>query len=572
MTGFSNDLQKIAHNDPAFKHLEPSERISDAGVQSLAAALVNNSSLLRIDLWDQEISDVNLGDLTKTLETHKKLSSLNLGKNQITELGASYIGELIEKNSVLISLILKKNPFGSEGAKAIAKGLKVNSQLSSLHLENTEIDDHGARALFEALEENTALSFFDLSNNKISNQSVPYIIRMLGKNSTLSSLYLKGNSISQENLIEIELLLNRNQKIYNIAQRAIEAIKRLPVNMPDWEKEGAFDHFNEVLKLKEQAQFEIETIFPESKLVSKIEEVWAGKQIAIMLANPQNLQLSAIIELFDSLNPKQKQYPKNQEWLESLIFQYFSSIQPNSEYTYKKLLHYILQTSISADVQQLMDLCVFHHFNPEVKYILKPEPIQLVCSLINNRETLKTLQQEIPNIEKLILNIVSRFYAEEHSTKEVEINTQVIGMLLELPHKDLEKNTEQNAALLRSFNLFFCGNPNAANSFYALWNYLSPENTLSPKNLATEAVAKKFLIKKYNKTVLQTSPNHYQSRFFIQQDVGQLKKHDAGIKEEQNVEQVPEQNVEQVPEQNDEQVPEQNDEQMEENFASMKLN
>ncbi|MDR3501756.1 MAG: hypothetical protein P4L79_04160 [Legionella sp.] len=552
MTDFSIELQKIAHNDPSFKQLEPSERISDAGVQSLAAALVNNSSLLGIDLWDQNISDVNLGDLTKALEPHKKLVSLNLGKNHITELGASYIGELIEKNDVLVTLTLKINPLGGEGAKAIAKGLRVNSQLSSLHLESVAIDDHGARALFEALEVNTSLTFLGLSNNEISDNCVPYIIRMLGQNSTLNSLYLKKNSISHENLIEIEGLLSRNQKIYNIAQKTIDAIRRLPTDMPNWEQEGAFDAFNEVLKLKEQAQSEIEALFPESKLISRIEEGWAGKQIAIMLANPIHMQVSAIIELFDSLNQKQKQYPKNQQWLESIILQYFSTIQPNSEYTYKKLLPYTLQTSISADMQRLMDLCVFHHFNPEVKYILKPEPIQLVRSLTNNREALKTLQKETPGIDKLVLNIVARFYAEAQSSKEVEINTQVTGMLLELPQENPETNTELNAALLRSLNLFFCAAPDVADSFYTLWHHLSPENTLPSKNLATEAVAKKLLIKKYNEIVLQTSPNHYQNRFFIQQDARPVKKLDAKLVQEQPAELVQEQPTELVQEQHSE--------------------
>lgn len=534
MPSFSDDLQKVANNDPSFKNFEPSWLMTDDRTLSLATALVNNNTLLQIDLWNTQLSDANIKELAKALEAHKKLSSLNLGKNQISELGALYVGELIEKNNVLIALTLSRNALGGEGVLAIAKGLRVNSQLSSLKLDSATIDDHGARALFKELEVNTALIFLDLSNNKISDHSVPYIIRMLGKNSTLSSLYIKRNSISDKNLIEIDSLLSRNQKIYNIAQNAIDAITRLPEHIPNWEQGGAFDKFNEVLKLKEQAQFEIETLFPESRLVSRIEEVWAGKQIAILLANPLITQVSAIIELFDSLNSKQAQYPKNQQWLESMILQYFTNIQPESEYTYKKLLSYILQTSISADVQRLMDLCVFHHFNPQVKYILKPEPIQLVRSLIGNREALKTLQKEIPAIDKLVLNIITRFYAEEHSSKEVEINTQVIGMLLELPQENVATNVKLNAALLRSLNLFFCTAPNTAGSFYKLWNHLSPDNALSPENSATEAVAKKLLIKKYNGIVFQIGPNQYQNRFFIQHDVRHVKKQDTELVQEQN--------------------------------------
>ncbi|WP_133135310.1 hypothetical protein [Legionella rowbothamii] len=534
MTSFSSDLQKIANNDPSFKHFEPDWLINDDRAQSLASALVNNSSLLQIDLWDHQIGDENLGILAKALEDHEKLSSLNLGSNQITAVGAAYVGELIEKNEALISLTLKKNDLSGEGAKAIAKGLVVNSQLSSLNIERAEIDDHGALALFAALEVNTSLTFLDLSNNKISDACVPSIIMMLGQNSTLSSLYLKRNFISQKNLTEIEHLLNRNQKIYNLAQEAIDLIKRLPENIPDSEQKGTFDNFNNVLKQKEQIQLEIETLFPESALIYRIEEVWAQKQISIMVTNPQiNMQASAI-ELFDLLNKKQKQLPKNQQWLESIILHYFSSIEPNSEYTHKKLLHYLLQTSINADMQTFMDLCIFHHFNPEVTHILKPNLVQLVTLLLSNREAIKTLRQEIRNINRLILNIADRFYAEEQSNKEFEINMQVIGMLLELPQESPQVTIQVNRALLRSLNLFFCAAPNAADSFYSLWHQLSPENTLSSRNLATEAIAKKLLIKKYNNLVLQPSPNTYQNRFFIQQDVKSMKKLDAEPVQEQN--------------------------------------
>lgn len=557
MPSFSIDLQRIANNDPSFKNLEPAWSITDDRVISLATALVNNSSLLSIDLWHTQISDENLRELTKALAAHKRLSSLNLGKNALTELGASYIGELLEKNDVLIALNLKRNVLGAEGSKAIAKGLKVNSQLSSLLMDNTEIDDYGALALFEALEVNTSLTFLDLSNNKISDLSVPSIIDMFGKNSTLCSLYLGKNSISHENLIEIQSLLERNQKIYNIAQETLDAIKRLPVEIPNWEKDGAFDKFNEVLKLKEQAQIEIQTMYPGSRQVFRIEEIWAEKQITILLANPQITQESAIIELFNSLNPKQAQNPKNQQWLESMILQYFTNIQPDSEYTYKKLLSYILHTSINADVQRIMDLCVFHHFNHEVTSILKPEPIQLVRSLINNREALRTLQKEIPAVDKLVLNIITRFYAEEQSSKEVEINTQIIGMLLELPQKRGAANIELNAALLRSLNLFFCAAANTAGSFYKLWNHLSADNALSPENLATEEVAKKLLIKKYDELILQTSPLHKQTRFFIQQNARHVKKQHVELAQKY-VEQIPEQNAERVQEQHVELIPEQN--------------
>ncbi|USQ12803.1 hypothetical protein J2N86_08790 [Legionella lytica] len=557
MTDFSSDLQKIANNDPNFKNLEPSWLITDDRIQSLAAALINNTTLIGIDLYDHYIGDLNLGYLTKAIEAHKKLSSLNLDKNQITELGADYIGELIEKNDVLINLTLNNNAIGSRGAQAIARGLEVNSQLRSLHLKNTAIGDPGAQALFEALEVNTSLIFLDLSNNEINDLGASYIIQMLGHNSTISSLYLKGNPISNKNLVEIESLLSRNQKIYNIAQKAIDTIRRLPSSIPNWEEEGAFDNFNEVLKQKEQAQLEIETLFPGANLISRIEEVWAEKQIAIMLANPLYIQKSSIIGLFDSLNPKQKQSPKNQQWLESTILHYFSSIQPDSEYTHKKLLSYILQTSISADVERLMDLCLFHHFTPKVTRVMKPEPIQLVRLLINNREALKTLQKEMPGINKLVLNIITRFYKEEQSSKEIELNTQVIGLLLECPQENKETNITLNAALLRSLNIFFCADPNIANSFYSLWRHLSSENTLPIQNSATEEVAKKLLIKKYNALVLESIPNHYQNRFFIQQDVKQVKQQPAELVQEQHIELVQEQHIELVQEQHIELVQEQ---------------
>lgn len=105
-------------------------------------------------------------------------------------------------------------------------------------------------------------------------------------------------------------------------------------------------------------------------------------------------------------------------------------------------------------MQTFMDLCIFHHFNPEVTHILKPNLVQLVTLLLSNREAIKTLRQEIRNINRLILNIADRFYAEEQSNKEFEINMQVIGMLLELPQESPQVTIQVNRALLRSLNLF----------------------------------------------------------------------------------------------------------------------
>lgn len=520
MSDFITALQKITRNDPSLRNFTTQVPIGDQGVQNLSKALDGNTSLLSIDLWNNAVTDQSIIELAKALENNQHIVVLNLGKNDIKEAGAEHLAQLMKTNSPLMSLTLWNNKLDNLGIIQLSEGIKNNIHLVFLNVKKNNIGDTGAQHLFNALANNTTLSILDLSHNLLSDTCIPHLLHMLEQNSTLNLLYLEGNAISEANNIRINHLLERNQKIDTLTQKAITFIKKLIVKIPE---QNTFHPFHEALQIKKDYQNTIEQLVPSAHQINLIEGAWAEKQIDIMLTN--QLQMEAdIIAIFDDLTPNQKKSAKNQEWLEGMIEHYFALVKSNVEhYSYAKLMHYLLQTSLNKDMQRLLELCLFYHFNPQQENILKPEPIELFVALSTNHTLLKTLRTEVPLIDSYILRIIKTCYEDELFAKEMQL--KAIALLVEISQNKTTSIHEINTLLLCGLNTLFCENAHHSKTFYSLLRHISPNCILPSENAEAEIIAKKLLLKEYyTRFTVPYSSNNFQTqdaldKFFTQNPV-----------------------------------------------------
>ena len=143
-------------------------KIGDAGVAALAAALKGDASVLReLILWGNRIGDTAVEALAAALKENGSLQGLYLGSNLISYRGADALAAALKENSSLQELGLWGNQIGDTGAKALAAALKENGSLQKLELGNNQIGVAGLEELTAALKENAALQKLGILNNDV---------------------------------------------------------------------------------------------------------------------------------------------------------------------------------------------------------------------------------------------------------------------------------------------------------------------------------------------------------------------------------------------------------------------
>ena len=187
--------------------------ISDAGAVALAQALHHNSTLERLNLYNNSISDAGAVALAQALHHNSTLQELYLSNNSISDAGAVALAQALHHNSTLVRLDLPNNSISDDGAVALAQALHHNSTLEWLNLSNNSISDTGAVALAQALHHNSTLERLNLYNNSISDDGAVALAQALHHNSTLRGLYLSNNSISDAGAVALAQALHHNPDV-----------------------------------------------------------------------------------------------------------------------------------------------------------------------------------------------------------------------------------------------------------------------------------------------------------------------------------------------------------------------
>jgi Ran GTPase-activating protein (RanGAP) involved in mRNA processing and transport len=133
-------------------------RLGDAGLASLAAALPGNRRLQKLVLYDNGAQHAGCAALFAALHRNTALESLDLSAN---DLGAvptmESLKALLIHNRALRNLFLWGTQLTNEGAIALAEGLAENKTALRLELRNNVITAAGLLALSHALRVNKTL-------------------------------------------------------------------------------------------------------------------------------------------------------------------------------------------------------------------------------------------------------------------------------------------------------------------------------------------------------------------------------------------------------------------------------
>ncbi len=136
--------------------------IGESGLKSITDALITNSSLVSLSLYDDcslKITEESGPVLRDMLQRNSTLEELYLHRNdQVSDTGAFFIAEGLKQNSSLRELVLRGCGIGDEGVKSLGGALVENDSLKELHLwDNDGITERGVSALTECLKTNSGL-------------------------------------------------------------------------------------------------------------------------------------------------------------------------------------------------------------------------------------------------------------------------------------------------------------------------------------------------------------------------------------------------------------------------------
>ncbi len=189
--------------------------IHEEGARYIAWLLRNSSIVQKLEVWVNSIGGSGLQSIADALITNSSLVELRLKRCsvEITEENGPVLREMLWTNSTLevLDLSLNQKVFDT-GAFFIAQGLKQNSSLRVLNFSYCGISDEGVKSLGEALVENDSLKQLWLgANSGISERRLSVLTECLKANRGLVDLGLPLRFISADTQETVNVVRRRNE-------------------------------------------------------------------------------------------------------------------------------------------------------------------------------------------------------------------------------------------------------------------------------------------------------------------------------------------------------------------------
>ena len=124
--------------------------IEDAGAVAICEALAYNESLRRLVLKGNRLTDAAVQKMVTALMPNRYLRCLDLYGNQITALGAQHLRRLLQRTHHLETLVVGANSLGDDGVAHLCRGMRKNhrGKLRRLGLSANGITNAGAERLW----------------------------------------------------------------------------------------------------------------------------------------------------------------------------------------------------------------------------------------------------------------------------------------------------------------------------------------------------------------------------------------------------------------------------------------
>jgi Ran GTPase-activating protein (RanGAP) involved in mRNA processing and transport/adenylate kinase family enzyme len=195
--------------------------IGAGGLQSLAEALITNTSLVELNLYrcSLEITDENGPIITEMLHRNKTLRTLDLAgaNNNISDTGVIYIAKGLERNTAL--KCLRMDGISAVGSKALASTIATNASLPLLELKLDGCDmitEDSKQAFIDMLQQNTSIKILELRLSSSVSDPVPFLAEALQNNSTLKRLRLFNYILTPDMVKDVSRILAVNRSLISL--------------------------------------------------------------------------------------------------------------------------------------------------------------------------------------------------------------------------------------------------------------------------------------------------------------------------------------------------------------------
>ncbi|KAK1794296.1 hypothetical protein P4O66_011188, partial [Electrophorus voltai] len=182
--------------------------LSFTGAKLLLSGLCSNTMVKVLDLKGNNLRGAGAETLGKLLVRNKTLKRLVLEWNALGmwEEGFSIFCEGLASSSSLILLDLRNNQINHQGAAELAQALKRNSVLQELDLRWNNIGLLGSRSLLDALQQNRTLLHLEMAGNNIPGDILKAIEQSMDHNADRQSTLQESRTRAQVLTKEIQNL------------------------------------------------------------------------------------------------------------------------------------------------------------------------------------------------------------------------------------------------------------------------------------------------------------------------------------------------------------------------------
>merc|ERR1712194_3152 len=202
--------------------------VDDDCVSSISLALLDNKSVMYLNLADNAIYSEGAEYLINTLNGNETLQEINLSGNHVDN---SVIDEIevilnerqgsssMESSLKIIVRSLAANDLNLDGidlerssdTDAMIDALAKNKVVTKLSFNNTYADDILVEALSLALTNNRTITHISLKDNEITSEGCEYLLGMLASNLSIISLDLGGNMVDEDLMEAIDAIVSQRE-------------------------------------------------------------------------------------------------------------------------------------------------------------------------------------------------------------------------------------------------------------------------------------------------------------------------------------------------------------------------